>query len=160
MTMTPVIRHLFLAQKKETPMLAVTEAVALEGHGLEGCRHGKKTAHGKRQVLLLGASSLELLGLAPGTLKENIVIEGLDLETMTYGQRLALGPEVVVEIAMVCVPCAKLNTIRPGLLKQSWGNRGMLAKVIRGGRMAVGDAVTVLDVNPEAPKRIQPKLPA
>ena len=67
--------------------------------------------------------------------------------------------EVVVEITMICVPCQKLNTIRPGLLKQSWGHRGQLARVLKGGRMRVGDAVTLLEVNPDAPKPIKPKLP-
>lgn len=159
MTSVPTIRHLFLAQAKGTPMLPVDEAVALEQRGLQGDRHAKRTAGGKRQVLLLDAASHELLNLPPGTLKENIVVEGVPIEQLPPGQRLALGPEVVVEITMICVPCQKLNTIRPGLLKESWGNRGMLARVLTGGRMRVGDQVRLLDVNPDAPKPIKPKLP-
>lgn len=159
MTPTGTIRHLFLAQAKGTPMLGVSEAVAVEQRGLQGDRHAKRPAGGKRQVLLLDASAHETLGLPPGTLKENIVIEGLPIEDFPYGQRLALGPEVVVEITMVCVPCQKLNQIRPNLLKESWGQRGMLARVLRGGTLRVGDSVAVLDVNPEAPRKIVPKLP-
>ena len=159
MTSSPTIRHLFLAQAKGTPMLAVDEAVALEQRGRGGDRHANRTARGNRPVGVLDAASHELLDLPPGTLKENIVIEGVPIEQLPPGQRLALGPEVVVEITMICVPCQKLNTIRPGLLKQSWGNRGQLARVLKGGCMRVGDAVTLLDVNPDAPKPIKPKLP-
>jgi MOSC domain-containing protein YiiM len=159
MTSSPTIRHLFLAQAKGTPMKPVDEAVALEQRGLEGDRHAKRTAGGKRQVLLMDAASHEFLNLPPGTLKENIVVEGVPIEQLPPGQRLALGPEVVVEITMICVPCQKLNAIRPGLLKESWGNRGMLARVLTGGRLRVGDQVRLLDVNPDAPKPIKPKLP-
>jgi MOSC domain-containing protein YiiM len=159
MTSSATIRHLFLAQAKGTPMKPVDEAVALEQRGLEGDRHAKRTAGGKRQVLLLDAASHALLNLPPGTLKENIVVEGVPIEKLPPGQRLALGPEVVVEITMICVPCQKLNAIRPGLLKDSWGHRGMLARVLQGGRMRVGDPVRLLDVNPDAPRPIKPKLP-
>lgn len=157
--MVPTVRHLFLAQEKGTPMKPVDTAVALEQRGLEGDRHAKRPAGGKRQVLLLDAASHAALNLPPGALKENIVLEGVPLESFEYGQRLALGPEVVVEIAMTCVPCQKLNTIRPGLLKESWGQRGQLAKVIKGGTLKVGDPIQVLDVNPEVPKKIRPRLP-
>lgn len=156
---TGTIRHLFLAQEKGTPMRAVAEAVAIAERGLAGDRHAKRPPGGKRQVLLLDSASPDALGLPPGTLKENIVIAGLPLEDLPYGQRLGLGPEVVVEITMVCVPCQKLNQIRPNLLKESWGRRGMLARVLNGGTLRVGDAVTLLDVNPEAPRKIVPKLP-
>ncbi|MFN3430370.1 MAG: MOSC domain-containing protein [Candidatus Sericytochromatia bacterium] len=155
----PTIRHLFLAQAKGTPMLPVEEAIAVEQRGLAGDRHAKRAAGGKRQVLLMDAASHDALGLPPGTLKENIVVEGVPIEALPPGQRLALGSEVIVEITMICVPCQKLNAIRPGLLKASWGNRGMLARVLKGGRMRVGDAVTLLDVNPDAPRPIKPKLP-
>jgi MOSC domain-containing protein YiiM len=153
------IRHLFLAQAKGTPMMPVEQAVALEQRGLEGDRHAAKPAGGKRQVLLLDAAALQALDLPPGALKENIVIDGLPLESFEPGQRLALGPEVVVELTMACVPCQRLNQLRPGLLKEAWGQRGQLARVIRGGTLRVGDAVEVLDVNPEAPKKITPRLP-
>ena len=39
------------------------------------------------------------------------------------------------------------------------GRRGQLARILRGGVVREGDGVTVLDVNPEAPCVIRPKLP-
>jgi len=140
-------------------MASVDEALAVEGRGLEGCRHSRR-AHGhKRQVLLLDERALEELRLAPGALKENVVVSGLPLEGYVPGQRLALGDEVVVELTGPCVPCSKLERLRPGLLKESWGRRGQLARILRGGRLRTGDAVRVLDVNPDAPRVIVPKLP-
>jgi MOSC domain-containing protein YiiM len=140
-------------------MARVDEALAVEGRGLEGCRHVRR-AHGhKRQVLLLDEASRAALDVPPGALKENVLVEGLPLDTLPPGQRLALGDEVVVELTEPCVPCWKLDALRPGLLKESWGRRGQLARVLKGGALREGDAVRLLDVNPDAPRVIRPKLP-
>jgi MOSC domain-containing protein YiiM len=158
-TPTGTIRALLLAQERGTPMKRVPEAEALEGRGFQGDRHGKKKPNGKRQLLLLDEASHAALRLGAGELKENVVIAGLPLESLPAGQRLALGVEVVVELTEPCVPCSKLERLRPGLLKESWGQRGQLAKVLRGGTVREGDGVRLLDVNPDAPRPIRPKLP-
>lgn len=158
-TPTGTIRALLLAQERGTPMKRVPEAQALEGRGFVGDRHGKKKPNGKRQLLLLDEAAHAALRLGPGELKENVVISGLPLESLPAGQRLALGTEVVVELTEPCIPCSKLERIRRGLLKDSWGQRGQLAKVLRGGTVREGDGVRLLDVNPDAPRPIQPKLP-
>lgn len=153
------IEGLFLAQAKRTPMLPVAEAEAIAGQGLAGCRHAERAPGGKRQVLLMDRASIAALGLPPAALKENVLIAGLPLESLPPGQRLALGPEVVVELTEQCVPCQRLEAIRPGLLKESWGRRGQLARVIAGGTLRVGDEARLLEVNPDAPRKPMPKLP-
>lgn len=152
------VTGLFLGVARGEPMQPVAVAEALEGRGLAGCRHAKKASGGKRQVLLMDEANPPALGLAAGDLKENISVAGLPLETLPPGQRIAVGG-AVVEITEGCVPCQKLNNIRPGLLKESWGKRGQLARVIRSGPIALGDVVRLLDVNPDAPKKPYPKLP-
>lgn len=157
--MSARIRAVMLAQERGTPMLRVERARAVEGRGLEGDRHAKRKLGHARQVLLLDARSLGELGLEIGALKENLLVEGLPLESLPPGQRLGLGEAVVVELTGPCVPCHKLDKLRPGLLKESWGRRGQLAKVLEGGEVREGDEVRLLDVNPDAPRVIQPKLP-
>jgi MOSC domain-containing protein YiiM len=156
---TGTIRALLLAQERGTPMKRVPEARALEGRGFEGDRHGKRKPGGKRQLLLLDEASHGGLRVGVGELKENVVLAGLPLESLPPGQRLALGEEVVVELTEPCVPCSKLERVRPGLLKASWGRRGQLAKVLRGGTVREGDAARLLEVNPDAPRPLRPKLP-
>ena len=150
--------HLFLAQVSGAPVKPVTEAVAVATRGFEGDRHARRAPGGQRQLLLVDVRHLRDLELTPGALKENAVIEGLALETFPAGQRLRLGG-ALVELTGPCEPCHKVEAIRPGLLRKSWGRRGQLARVLEGGSVRVGDVVEALDVNPDAPRRILPRLP-
>src|SRR5918996_861407 len=150
--------HLFLAQVSGAPMKPVAQATAIAARGFEGDRHARRTPGGNRQLLLVDARNLRDLDLSPGTLKENAVIDGLALESFPQGQRLRLGA-VLVELTGPCEPCHKVEAIRPGLLRESWGRRGQLARVLEGGTLRVGALVEVLGVNPDAPKRVLPRLP-
>jgi len=138
------VTALFLATSSGQPMCRVETARALEQRGLEGDRHAARRKGGKRQVLLLESRAHTELGLAPGALKENVVVDGLPLESLPVGQRLRLGAEVVLELTGECEPCRKLNALRPGLMKEAKGRRGQLARVLVGGRVKEGDGVVPL----------------
>ncbi|AFE07280.1 molybdenum Cofactor Sulfurase domain containing protein [Corallococcus coralloides DSM 2259] len=140
-------------------MRRVPEARAVEQHGFEGDRHQRRAVGHKRQLLLLDEAQRTALDVPEGALKENVLVGGLPLDALPPGQRLALGGEVVVELTEPCVPCWKLDALRPGLLKDSWGRRGQLARVLKAGTVHEGDTVRLLDVNPDAPRIIRPKLP-
>ena len=140
-------------------MRRVPEAQAVEQHGLEGDRHQRRAVGHKRQLLLMDEAQRAALDVPEGALKENVLVEGLPLDALPPGQRLALGDAVVVELTEPCVPCWKLDALRPGLLKDSWGRRGQLARVLKAGTVHEGDTVRLLDVNPDAPRIIRPKLP-
>ena len=74
-------------------------------------------------------------------MKENITTVGLDLVNAQAGQVLFVGDDVTLEFVGPCVACGKMNDIRPGLLDEIQGRRGMLAVVISGGEFKVGDTV-------------------
>jgi MOSC domain-containing protein YiiM len=152
------VLHLFLAQVSGAPVKPVAEALAVATRGFEGDRHTRRSPGGKRQLLLVDAQNLRDLDVPAGTLKENVVLEGIALETLPPGQRLKVG-EAVLELTGACEPCHKVEAIRPGLLRESWGRRGQLARVLEGGPVRVGDQVELLDVNPASPKPIRPNLP-
>ncbi len=116
----------------------------IAGLGIEGDRHANHEGVRKaRQVLLMDEETLEAFGLAHGEVRENITTSGLDLTFLQEGQRLALGGEVVLQITGHCAPCARMDEIRPGLRLELDGKRGMLASVVRGGTIRVGDAIEV-----------------
>ncbi len=113
---------------------------AVAGHGFEGCAHANPP---KREVLFVSQEHLDGLELQPGTIRENITVAGDDVEQWPIGQRVRAG-EAVFEITMVCDPCERMEALRPGLRERLEGKRGMLARVVEGGDVAVGDELSLL----------------
>jgi len=124
-------------------MLVVEHITMIENLGLKDDRHALPDS--SRQVLLIEKESLDALGLVPGQVKENITTTGIRLMTLTRKQRLLLGSEVVLEITKACSPCSRMEEIRPGLLKDIAGKRGMLARVVRGGSVQQGDPIQLIE---------------
>jgi MOSC domain-containing protein YiiM len=114
---------------------------ALTDHGLEGCAHARPG--GKRQVLFASSEHLDAVGVEPGRIRENFTVSGTDVHAWPVGQRVRAG-SAVFEVTMVCDPCERMDAIRPGLRAELEGRRGMLAKVIEQGEVAVGDAVELI----------------
>ena len=128
------------------PMNTVESATFIEGFGIEGDRHAVKSgARAVRQVLLMDEDTLEGFGLGIGQVRENVTVRGIDLHQVAAGQRLALGDDVVVEITQFCAPCERMDEVRPGLREELFEQRGMLATVISGGAVNVGDQVQVIE---------------
>ncbi len=123
-------------------MQEVDEAAAVVDRGLEGCVHGHPGS--RRQVLLMDAETLELLGVPPGAVKENITTRGLRLGELQAGQRVRVG-EAVFEVTVPCEPCHLMDEIRPGLQQELRGRRGMLCRVLEAGRIRRGDGIELLD---------------
>ena len=121
---------------------------AIPGEGLEGCAHANPP---KREVLFVSADHLRSVGVEPGAIRENLTVEGLDVQDWPIGQRVRVGGEAVFEVTMVCDPCARMDALRRGLRAELEGRRGMLARVVEPGEVAVGDEVELLEVvQPEA----------
>ncbi len=113
---------------------------AIAGQGLEGCAHANPP---KREVLFVSKEHLDSVGVEPGAIRENLTIEGTDVEQWPVGQRVRAG-EAEFEITMVCDPCHRMDELRQGLRAELQGKRGMLATVVESGEVAVGDEVTLL----------------
>lgn len=127
-------------------MRPVSQATAEQGIGLVGdLSHGT----GGRQVLLIDADTLRHFGLQPGDVRENLTVRGLDTSRLRAGQRLNVG-EVLLEITDDCAPCAMLDELQPGLSQAIDGRRGVLARVVGGGLLNVGDRLELRASQSEA----------
>jgi MOSC domain-containing protein YiiM len=113
---------------------------AIAGQGLEGCAHANPP---KREVLFASKEHLDAVGVEPGATRENLTVEGDDVERWPIGQRVRAGG-AVFEITMVCDPCHRMDELRDGLRAELEGRRGMLARVVESGEVAVGDEITLL----------------
>jgi MOSC domain-containing protein YiiM len=113
---------------------------AIAGQGLEGCAHGNPP---KREVLFVSKGHLDSVDVEPGAVRENITVEGDDVEQWPIGQRVRAG-EAEFEITMVCDPCHRMDELRDGLRAELEGKRGMLARVTQTGEIAVGDTIELI----------------
>jgi MOSC domain-containing protein YiiM len=139
--MSGSVTHLWIQERSAAPMTGVAEATAKANHGFEGCRHARPGR--KRQVLLIDAETLQAFDLAPGRVKENVTTSGIAIQLLPPGARVRLGT-AVLEITGPCEPCGFMDSIRPGLREATMDKRGVLARVIEGGHVRVGDVVEEL----------------
>jgi MOSC domain-containing protein YiiM len=137
----PEVTNLFLCLVHRFPMREVEEAEAIADKGFKGCIHGRSGS--KRQVSLIDLETLERLGVSPGTVKENITTRGLDFQRLQAGQQLRIGGSLL-EIALPCHPCSRMDEIRHGLQEELRGRRGWLCRIVEGGIIRRGDRVEVL----------------
>jgi len=129
------VLRLFLKPAHGHPMREVPQVTAVAGKGLEGdIAYGRS----RRQVLLVDQATLEAFDLQPGQLRENITLTGLNLPHLATGTRIQIG-EAVLEVTGDCAPCDHIEAIRPGLREAIRGQRGLLARILAGGKIGLSD---------------------
>lgn len=88
--------------------------------------------------------------LLPGTFGDNLTVAGLPVD-MNAGDRLLIG-EVILEATAPRIPCstlaAQMQDSRFGLTFKRAERPGFYFRVLNGGEMAAGDAVTLAE-NPQ-----------
>ncbi|MDG5487532.1 MOSC domain-containing protein [Sphingomonas sp. FW199] len=131
-------------------------SVSVEG-GIAGDLRGarKPGGTGKRQVSLMEAGDWAAAMAETGHnlpwwhRRANLLVEDFDLP-QTPGTLLAIGDTVLMELTVECDPCSRMDEIVDGLraaLTPDWRG-GALARVIRGGDIAVGDAIRIVEKPP------------
>ena len=126
------------------PMKEVNGANFITGQGMEGDRHLRSDGRrSNRQVLIMDSETLSHFDLLPGQVRENVTVTGLDFSSISAGDKVSLGGDVILEITGDCEPCARMDELRPGLKDEIDGKRGLLAFVEKGGVVSVGAEVGV-----------------
>jgi MOSC domain-containing protein YiiM len=132
------VSGLFTSPARKSGVSTAHERVkAVAGHGFEGCAHANPPM---REVLFVSREHLDGLDLEPGAIRENITVAGEDVQAWEIGRQVRAG-EALFEITMICDPCQRMDELRDGLREQLDGKRGMLARVVESGEVAVGDPV-------------------
>ena len=128
----------------KVPMAEPTRARITTEAGVEGDFRGRP---GPRQVTVLGREGFEAacaeLGVAlPWTIRRaNLYVEDVAL-VESVGATLVIG-SVRLEVTAACDPCRVMDLQHAGLraaLAPDWRG-GVTCRVVRGGEVAVGDAI-------------------
>jgi len=133
-------------------MEVIERARLVEGKGVAGDFRGTRKAGltGQNGVVLIEAADWAAAADECGAIvpwyerRANLLVEDLDLPQQS-GARLRIGSEVLVEITQECAPCERMEALHPGLraaLESDW-RAGARARVLRGGKIAVGDAIRI-----------------
>lgn len=136
-----------LRPARRVPLVSVNHVEVLADCGLAG-DHRSQRAGGKRQVTLIQAEHLTavsaLLGrvaLDPGLMRRNLVVSGINLLALREDQ-FAIGG-VLFEGTGSCDPCSRMETnLGPGGYNAMRGHGGIVARVLEGGVIRLGDDVT------------------
>ena len=138
--------------KLPVPAARVTEL------GLEGDAHRDMEHHGgpERALCIFALEQIRALQaeghrVSPGTIGENLTVEGLDWERVTPGSRLELGDGVVIEVTRYTTPCFNLEKnfvdgdISRVSQKRHPGSSRVYARVLQTGAIKQGDPVRLVD---------------
>jgi MOSC domain-containing protein YiiM len=81
--------------------------------------------------------------VAPGTLGENITVEGFAVMRLADGARLRIG-EAELEITGDRPSCREMLEVHQDALKALAGRAGKMARVVRGGTVRPGDSIELV----------------
>lgn len=137
------LRWIGLRPARNVAMHEVQEAEAVAGKGLVGDRYG--SVSGKRGVTLIQAEHLPVIAalsghaeVSPALLRRNLLVSGIPLVALK-GRRFRIGP-VLLEGTDECDPCSMMEkALGPGGYNAMRGHGGLCARILEGGRIALGD---------------------
>lgn len=114
----------------------------------KGIAGDMKGAVSDRELNVMHAEQLAQLGtegfkVGPGEMGEQIVVSDVDPAALVAGTRLRLGA-ATVEVIEPRTGCARFEMIQGKPRGVAKGRLGVIARVIEGGALAVGDAVELL----------------
>ncbi|MDY6833682.1 MAG: MOSC domain-containing protein [Chloroflexota bacterium] len=136
------------SNKKGTRKTPISHGTIQKEYGLVGDAHAD--CHTHRQVSLLAIESIDkmrALGfeLCPGDFAENLTTEGIELLSVSPGDQLAIGDEIILEVTQIGKECHSGCDILEQTGRCIMPEEGIFAKVIRGGIVRVGDTIIKKD---------------
>ena len=135
--------------KTRQPMEVVEETFA-NSVGLTNDRGNKDNPENKRQVTLIQhehlkavASFLGMENIDPALIRRNIVVEGINLNSLKDKQ-FKIG-NAILEMTGFCFPCSRMEeNLGKGGFNAMRGHGGINCRVIQEGKIRLGDELEAL----------------
>jgi MOSC domain-containing protein YiiM len=137
---------------KKQPVKIVDHVMAIKDKGLDGDHYNGSS--GNRSVTLIQAehllaltSMLNMSDISPEQLRRNIVVRGINLLALK-NRRFRLG-DAELEMTGQCHPCSRMEEILgAGGYNAMRGHGGITARVLKSGKITVGDRLEAIDSEP------------
>lgn len=135
------------SDKKGVVKVPVAEVFMEVNHGIVGDAHA---GNWHRQVSWLGDESAEKVRMAgleditPGRFAENVLTEGIRLYELRVGTKFSVG-ETIHEITQIGKECHTGCAIKQVTGDCVMPREGVFTKVIKGGRVLVGDELKIIE---------------
>jgi MOSC domain-containing protein YiiM len=134
-----------ISKRKTVRKKNVGQGRVIKNYGLDGDAHA---GNWHRQISLLAIESIrkmQKLGLKVdvGDFAENLTTQGLDLVTLPVGTKLEIGSEILLEVSQIGKECHTKCAIYYQAGDCVMPREGIFAKVIKGGRVRIGDLIRV-----------------
>ncbi|BAK46543.1 MAG: MOSC domain-containing protein [Lachnospiraceae bacterium] len=142
-----VIRGICTSDRKGIQKTEVGEATLIEDWGIEGDAHAGKW---HRQISLLGLGEIEAFRARGaevefGAFGENLIVEGYHMKELPVGTRFRIGEDVLLEMTQIGKECHSHCEIYKVMGDCIMPREGVFAKVLKGGKIKVGDSIEKVD---------------
>ena len=133
-----------ISERRGTKKTNVNTVNLIVDHGVEGDAHA---GNWHRQVSLLSFNKIEEFrakgaNVNDGDFGENLVVEGIDFKTLPIGTRFKCN-EVILELTQIGKECHHGCAIFKEMGDCIMPREGVFARVIKGGKISVGDILEV-----------------
>ena len=118
----------------------------IAGAGIDGDRHRDPAS--PRQLLLANTATYADFSLPPHALRDNLLLD-TSIDALPSGTVLQIGDGAQVRLMFACEACGRLDLHGAHVAARIGARRGVLARVVQGGAIRVGD--TVRDLGPLLP---------
>jgi len=148
------IEAIFIAARGSAAMTRVEQVDAIANRGLAGDRYLERTGYwtgvDECEVTLIRGEDLDEIYRATGLHvhdgehRRNLITRGIRLEELA-GRRFRIG-EAVLSYDRPRPPCGHVQQLTErGMTRALYGRGGICARVVKSGRIRVGDELVLLD---------------
>ena len=141
------IKAISISVTKGTKKTNVPEAELKINLGMKGDAHA---GNWHRQISLLAIESIDKMiakgaNVSPGDFAENITTSGLELAKLPIGCKLKVADTIELKVTQIGKECHSRCEIFQQVGDCIMPREGIFAKVIRAGKIKVGDTIEVLN---------------
>ena len=138
----PQIRSLAVNTGKQKEMKYEQKVKLIEHFGIEGDRFSKY--NDSRQIMMVDGKLYDLHNLKKGVLRENILIDDLDINSLNEGQIISVNNSIQLKVTLVKDACASISYNDPEVIKKLQGNMYAFVTPLETGYISINDEIEIL----------------